>query len=127
MTALIEEMLIIRGPIENCVNATREILKLVRAELEAKSLTSDIPLKLVVHNDYIGRVIGKQGKMIFTIKTESDTVLSISNVKDTSSDVERIITVKGELENVLKALELIHAKVQLIDIFSVSVYYTFHV
>ena len=113
-TTLSEELLIVRGPIENCVNACREILKIVKIETTKKNPGFEAPLRMVVHNEYIGRVIGKEGKMIFSIKSESGTELAVSSLKDknnTGMDVERIITIKGGLENALKALELIQTKV----------------
>lgn len=66
----------------------------------------------MAHNDYIGRIIGKQGNIINTIKKETETTVTVSSINDMSMNVERVITVKGELENMIRALEIIHSKVK---------------
>ncbi len=76
------------------------------------SSLSDIPLKILAHNDYIGRIIGKQGNIINAIKKDTETTVTVSNINDMSMNVERVITVKGEIENMIKALEVIHQKVK---------------
>jgi hypothetical protein len=73
---------------------------------------SDIPLKVLAHNDYIGRIIGKQGNIINTIKKDTDTTVTVSNINEISMHVERVITVKGELDNMISALEVIHQKIK---------------
>lgn len=107
-----EKVITIRGQPENCINACREILKVMKADAENKSKPSDIPLKVLAHNDYIGRIIGKQGNIINTIKKETETTVTVSSINDISMNVERVITVKGELENMIKALEIIHQKIK---------------
>lgn len=111
-TALQEKVITIRGQPENCINACREILKVMKVDAESKGKPSDMPLKVLAHNDYIGRIIGKQGNIINTIKKETDTSVTVSSINDMSMNVERVITVKGELENMIKALEIIHTKVK---------------
>jgi KH domain len=69
-------------------------------------------LKVLAHNDYIGRIIGKQGNIINSIKKDTDTTVTVSSINDISMNVERVITVKGELENMVKALEIIHQKIK---------------
>ncbi len=58
--AMQEKVITIRGQPENCINACREILKVMRADAESKNKPADFPLKVLAHNDYIGRIIGKQ-------------------------------------------------------------------
>jgi len=111
-TALQEKVITIRGQPENCINACREILKVMKADAESKGKPSDTPLKVLAHNDYIGRIIGKQGNIINTIKKETETSVTVSSINDMSMNVERVITVKGELESMIKALEIIHSKVK---------------
>lgn len=111
-TALQEKVITIRGQPENCINACREILKVMKIDAESKGKPSDTPLKVLAHNDYIGRIIGKQGNIINTIKKETETSVTVSSINDMSMNVERVITVKGDLENMIKALEIIHSKVK---------------
>lgn len=110
--ALQEKVITIRGQPENCINACREILKVMKADAESKGKPSDTPLKVLAHNDYIGRIIGKQGNIINTIKKETETSVTVSSINDMSMNVERVITVKGDLENMIRALEIIHSKVK---------------
>ena len=87
-------------------------ITIINATLLLSFLNSDTPLKVLAHNDYIGRIIGKQGNIINTIKKETDTSVTVSSINDMSMNVERVITVKGELESMIKALEIIHSKVK---------------
>lgn len=80
--ALQEKVITIRGQPENCINACREILKVMRQDAESKGKPADIPLKVLAHNDYIGRIIGKQGNIINTIKKETDTSVTVSSIND---------------------------------------------
>ena len=80
--ALQEKVITIRGQPENCINACREILKVMRQDAESKNKPTDIPLKVLAHNDYIGRIIGKQGNIINTIKKETDTSVTVSSIND---------------------------------------------
>lgn len=80
--ALQEKVITIRGQPENCINACREILKVMRQDAESKNKPIDIPLKVLAHNDYIGRIIGKQGNIINTIKKETDTSVTVSSIND---------------------------------------------
>lgn len=111
-TVLQEKVITIRGQPENCINACREILKVMKVDAESKGKPSETPLKVLAHNDYIGRIIGKQGNIINTIKKETETSVTVSSINDMSMNVERVITVKGDLENMIKALEIIHSKVK---------------
>jgi predicted RNA-binding protein YlqC (UPF0109 family) len=83
----------------NCINACREILVLTN-----KGKPMDIPLKVLVPNSYMGRIFGHKGAIIKAIQKESNTSIHVSDI-----DVVRVITVKGELENMIKAIEIIHA------------------
>lgn len=80
--ALQEKVITIRGQPENCINACREILKVMRQDAESKGKPADIPLKVLAHNDYIGRIIGKQGNIINTIKKDTDTSVTVSSIND---------------------------------------------
>lgn len=74
---------------------------------------SEICLKILAHNNLIGRIIGKGGNTIKRIMQDTDTKITVSSINDISSfNLERIITVKGSIENMAKAESLISAKLR---------------
>ena len=64
-------------------------------------------------NDFIGLIIAKQGNIniINSIKIVTETTVTVSNINDTSMNYEHVITVKVEIGNMIRALEIIHQKV----------------
>ncbi|KFM75315.1 Insulin-like growth factor 2 mRNA-binding protein 1, partial [Stegodyphus mimosarum] len=74
----------------------------------------EIPLKILAHNNLIGRIIGKNGSTIKRIMELTDTKIAVSsNIHDISSfNLERIITVKGKLESIAKAEKMISSKLR---------------
>lgn len=106
-----ERMIVIRGQPENCVQACREILKIMSADAKSKNKGNEIVLKVLAHNNFIGRIIGKGGNIINTIKQETETNITVSSINELdSSNTERIISIKGELERQINALENIYQK-----------------
>ncbi|KAF4527797.1 hypothetical protein B566_EDAN016068 [Ephemera danica] len=76
-------------------------------------LYSEISLKILAHNNLIGRIIGKGGNTIKRIMQDTDTKITVSSINDiTSFNLERIITVKGSIENMSKAEALISSKLR---------------
>lgn len=74
---------------------------------------SEICLKILAHNNLIGRIIGKGGNTIKRIMQETDTKITVSSINDINSfNLERIITVKGTIENMAKAESQISAKLR---------------
>ena len=75
--------------------------------------SDDIPLKILAHNNLIGRIIGKQGSTIKKIMEETDTKITVSSINDINSyNLERIITIRGEPENISRAEAEISAKLR---------------
>lgn len=82
-------------------------------EKSATVSCSEIALKILAHNNLIGRIIGKAGNTIKRIMQDTDTKISVSSINDISSfNLERIITVKGTIENMSKAEALISSKLR---------------
>ncbi|XP_035379615.1 insulin-like growth factor 2 mRNA-binding protein 2a isoform X2 [Electrophorus electricus] len=66
--------------------------------------TEEIPLKILAHNNLIGRLIGKEGRNLKRIEEESGTKITISSLQDlTIYNPERTITVQGGLDACCKA------------------------
>lgn len=74
---------------------------------------SEITLKILAHNNLIGRIIGKGGNTIKRIMQDTDTKITVSSINDINSfNLERIITVKGTIENMSKAESMISSKLR---------------
>ncbi|MCL4127944.1 UNVERIFIED_CONTAM: hypothetical protein GTU68_064778, partial [Idotea baltica] len=73
----------------------------------------EIPLKILAHNNLIGRIIGKGGATIKKIMEETNTKITVSSINDISSfNLERIITIKGIIEDIARAENVISAKLR---------------
>ncbi|XP_048488874.1 insulin-like growth factor 2 mRNA-binding protein 1 isoform X3 [Plutella xylostella] len=114
----LEKAITIYGNPENCTNACKRILEVMQQEATNtnkgdESSSSEICLKILAHNNLIGRIIGKSGNTIKRIMQETDTKITVSSINDISSfNLERIITVKGSIENMAKAESMISAKLR---------------
>lgn len=76
-------------------------------------LCREICLKILAHNNLIGRIIGKNGNTIKRIMQETDTKITVSSINDISSfNLERIITVKGAIDNMSRAENQISSKLR---------------
>ncbi|XP_027851738.2 insulin-like growth factor 2 mRNA-binding protein 2 isoform X3 [Aphis gossypii] len=108
----LEKAITIYGNPENCTNACRKILEVMQQEA-TNTNKSDVILKILAHNNLIGRIIGKEGNTIKRIMSETETKITVSSINDINSfNYERIITVKGSIENMSKAEAQISAKLR---------------
>ncbi|XP_065164272.1 insulin-like growth factor 2 mRNA-binding protein 1 isoform X3 [Atheta coriaria] len=108
----LEKAITIYGNPENCTNACKRILEVMQQEANNTN-KGEISLKILAHNNLIGRIIGKGGNTIKRIMQETDTKITVSSINDINSfNLERIITVKGAIENMSKAEAQISAKLR---------------
>ncbi|KAI5636424.1 KH domain-containing protein [Phthorimaea operculella] len=108
----LEKAITIYGNPENCTNACKRILEVMQQEANNTN-KGEICLKILAHNNLIGRIIGKGGNTIKRIMQETDTKITVSSINDINSfNLERIITVKGSIENMAKAESQISAKLR---------------
>ncbi|KAF7285224.1 hypothetical protein GWI33_011546 [Rhynchophorus ferrugineus] len=108
----LEKAITIYGNPENCTNACKKILEVMQQEANNTNKT-EISLKILAHNNLIGRIIGKGGNTIKRIMQETETKITVSSINDISSfNLERIITVKGSIDNMSKAEAQISAKLR---------------
>ncbi|GBP14076.1 Insulin-like growth factor 2 mRNA-binding protein 3, partial [Eumeta japonica] len=108
----LEKAITIYGNPENCTNACKRILEVMQQEANNTN-KGEISLKILAHNNLIGRIIGKGGNTIKRIMQETDTKITVSSINDINSfNLERIITVKGSIENMAKAESQISAKLR---------------
>ena len=109
----VEKAITIYGQPENCSNACLQILKVMQEEARNTEKSEDIPLKILAHNNLIGRIIGKQGSTIKRIMEETDTKITVSSINEINSfNMERIITIKGDPEKICKAEAEVSAKLR---------------
>lgn len=74
---------------------------------------SEICLKILAHNNLIGRIIGKSGNTIKRIMQDTDTKITVSSINDINSfNLERIITIKGSIENMSRGESQISSKLR---------------
>lgn len=108
----LEKAITIYGNPENCTNACKRILEVMQQEANNTN-KGEISLKILAHNNLIGRIIGKGGNTIKRIMQETDTKITVSSINDINSfNLERIITVKGAIENMSRAEAQISAKLR---------------
>ncbi|XP_044268110.1 insulin-like growth factor 2 mRNA-binding protein 1 isoform X3 [Tribolium madens] len=108
----LEKAITIYGNPENCTNACKRILEVMQQEANNTN-KGEICLKILAHNNLIGRIIGKGGNTIKRIMQETDTKITVSSINDINSfNLERIITVKGAIDNMSRAEAQISAKLR---------------
>ncbi|XP_034947802.1 insulin-like growth factor 2 mRNA-binding protein 2 isoform X6 [Chelonus insularis] len=108
----VEKAITIYGNPENCTNACKKILEVMQQEANNTN-KGEIILKILAHNNLIGRIIGKGGNTIKRIMMDTDTKITVSSINDINSfNLERIITVKGSIDNMSKAEAMISSKLR---------------
>ncbi|XP_046397144.1 insulin-like growth factor 2 mRNA-binding protein 1 isoform X2 [Ischnura elegans] len=108
----LEKAITIYGNPENCTNACKRILEVMLQEASSTN-KGEISLKILAHNNLIGRIIGKGGNTIKRIMQDTETKITVSSINEISNfNLERIITVKGSIENMSKAEAMISAKLR---------------
>ncbi|KAF5270495.1 hypothetical protein FQA39_LY08373 [Lamprigera yunnana] len=108
----LEKAITIYGNPENCTNACKRILEVMQQEANNTN-KGEISLKILAHNNLIGRIIGKGGNTIKRIMQETDTKITVSSINDINTfNLERIITVKGSIDNMSKSEAQISSKLR---------------
>ena len=84
------------------------------AKSTGKAVEDEPPsLKILAHNNLIGRIIGKQGATIKKVMEETGTKITVSSINDISSfNMERIITISGEIDLISRAEAEISSKLR---------------
>ncbi|XP_075879781.1 insulin-like growth factor 2 mRNA-binding protein 1 isoform X2 [Nelusetta ayraudi] len=89
---------------EGCSAACRMILEIMQQEAKDTKTADEVPLKILAHNNFIGRLIGKEGRNLKKVEQDTDTKITISSLQDlTLYNPERTITVKGSIESCSRA------------------------
>ncbi|XP_072507021.1 insulin-like growth factor 2 mRNA-binding protein 3 isoform X2 [Notamacropus eugenii] len=126
-----EKPITIHASPEGCSTACKIIMEIMQKEAQDTKLhfhgissrtalsamprtyTDEIPLKILAHNNFVGRLIGKEGRNLKKIEQDTDTKITISPLQElTLYNPERTITVKGSIETCGKAEEEIMKKIR---------------
>ncbi|KAK8766295.1 hypothetical protein V5799_006923 [Amblyomma americanum] len=108
----LEKVITIYGNPDNCSTACQKILEVMQQEA-SNTNRGDVPLKILAHNNLIGRIIGKSGNTIKRIMEQTDTKITVSSLHDGSAlHLERVISIKGKPEGVCRAEQLVSAKLR---------------
>ncbi|XP_077447037.1 insulin-like growth factor 2 mRNA-binding protein 3 isoform X2 [Stigmatopora argus] len=108
-----EKPITIHSTAEGCSNACRTLMEIMQKEALDTKFTEEIPLKVLVHNTFVGRLIGKEGRNLKKIEQDTGTKITISPLQDlTIYNPERTITVKGSIEACSRAEEEVMKKIR---------------
>uniref|UniRef100_A0A668RPH9 K Homology domain-containing protein n=1 Tax=Oreochromis aureus TaxID=47969 RepID=A0A668RPH9_OREAU len=108
-----EKPISIHSTPEGCSAACRMILDIMHQEAKDTKTADEVPLKIMAHNNFVGRLIGKEGRNLKKIEQDTDTKITISPLQDlTLYNPERTITVKGSIEACCQAEVEIMKKVR---------------
>jgi len=108
-----EKPITIHSTPEGCSNACRTIMEIMQKEALDTKFTEEIPLKILAHNNFVGRLIGKEGRNLKKIEQDTGTKITISPLQDlTLYNPERTITIKGAIEACARAEEEVMKKIR---------------
>ncbi|XP_034016930.1 insulin-like growth factor 2 mRNA-binding protein 3 [Thalassophryne amazonica] len=103
-----EKPITIHSTPEGCSSACRTIMEIMQKEALDTKFTEEIPLKILVHNNFVGRLIGKDGRNLKKIEQETGTKITISSLQDlTVYNLERTVTFKGDADACARAEETV--------------------
>ncbi|XP_075414413.1 insulin-like growth factor 2 mRNA-binding protein 3 isoform X3 [Tenrec ecaudatus] len=114
---VLDSLLVQYGVVESCeqVNTESEtaVVNVTYSSKDQARHTEEIPLKILAHNNFVGRLIGKEGRNLKKIEQDTDTKITISPLQElTLYNLERTITIKGSVETCAKAEEEIMKKIR---------------
>uniref|UniRef100_A0A3Q3XPA7 RRM domain-containing protein n=1 Tax=Mola mola TaxID=94237 RepID=A0A3Q3XPA7_MOLML len=108
-----EKPITIHSTPEGCSSACTTIMEIMQKEALDTKFTEEIPLKILAHNNFVGRLIGKEGRNLKKIEQDTGTKITISPLQDlTLYNPERTITVKGSIEACSRAEEEMMKKIR---------------
>ncbi|XP_061872656.1 insulin-like growth factor 2 mRNA-binding protein 1 isoform X2 [Colius striatus] len=108
-----EKAISIHSTPKGCSTACKMILEIMQKETKDTKTADEVPLKILAHNNFVGRLIGKEGRNLKKVEQDTETKITISSLQDlTLYNPKRTITVKGSIENCCKAEQEIMKKVR---------------
>uniref|UniRef100_A0A8C3Y5N9 Insulin like growth factor 2 mRNA binding protein 1 n=1 Tax=Catharus ustulatus TaxID=91951 RepID=A0A8C3Y5N9_CATUS len=108
-----EKAISIHSTAEGCSAACRMILDIMNKEAKDTKTADEVPLKILAHNNFVGRLIGKEGRNLKKVEQDTETKITISSLQElTLYNPERTITVRGSPECCCRAEQEIMRKVR---------------
>ncbi|NWV27350.1 IF2B1 protein, partial [Origma solitaria] len=108
-----EKAISVHSTPEGCSAACRMILEVMHKEAKDTKTAEEVPLKILAHNNFVGRLIGKEGRNLKKVEQDTDTKITISSLQElTLYNPERTITVRGSIESCSRAEQEIMRKVR---------------
>ncbi|XP_060914931.1 insulin-like growth factor 2 mRNA-binding protein 3 isoform X2 [Labrus mixtus] len=108
-----EKPITIHSTPEGCSSACTTIMEIMQKEAVDTKFTEEIPLKILAHNNFVGRLIGKEGRNLKKIEQDTGCKITISPLQDlTLYNPERTITLKGSIEACTRAEEEVMKKIR---------------
>ncbi|KAI4881204.1 hypothetical protein NFI96_015606 [Prochilodus magdalenae] len=108
-----EKPITVHSTPEGCSSACKRIMEIMQKEALDTKIAEEIPLKILAHNNFVGRLIGKEGRNLKKIEQDTGTKITISPLQDlTLYNPERTITVKGSIEACANAEEELMKKIR---------------
>lgn len=108
-----EKPITIHSTPEGCTSSCKIIMEIMHKEALDTKFNDDVPMKILVHNNFVGRLIGKEGRNLKKIEQDTETRITISSLHDlTMYNPERTITVMGPIDACTKAQEEVMKKVR---------------
>uniref|UniRef100_A0A672GGW1 Insulin-like growth factor 2 mRNA binding protein 3 n=1 Tax=Salarias fasciatus TaxID=181472 RepID=A0A672GGW1_SALFA len=108
-----EKPITIHSTPEGCTKACRTIMEIMQKEAVDTKFTEEIPLKLLAHNNFVGRLIGKEGRNLKKIEQDTGIKIYISSLQElTVYQLERTITIKGSIDACSRAQEEVMKKIR---------------
>lgn len=108
-----EKPITIHSTPDGCAKACRTIMEIMQKEAVDTKFTEEIPLKLLAHNNFVGRLIGKEGRNLKKIEQDTGIKIFISSLQElTVYNLERTITLKGSIDACSRAQEEVMKKIK---------------
>uniref|UniRef100_A0A8C5DL37 Insulin-like growth factor 2 mRNA-binding protein 1 n=1 Tax=Gouania willdenowi TaxID=441366 RepID=A0A8C5DL37_GOUWI len=108
-----EKPISIHSTPDGCFAACRMILEIMHQEAKDTKTAEEVPLKILAHNNFVGRLIGKEGRNLKKVEQDTNTKITISPLQDlTLYNPERTITVNGSIDECCRAEVEIMKKVR---------------
>lgn len=108
-----EKPITIHSTPDGCTSSCKIIMEIMHKEALDTKFNEEVPMKILVHNNFVGRLIGKEGRNLKKIEQDTGTRITISSLHDlTMYNPERTITVQGPIEACTTAQEEVMKKVR---------------
>ncbi|CAG7830944.1 unnamed protein product [Allacma fusca] len=103
----------IYGTPESQSDACQRILSVMIEEISLTATQEEVALKILAHDDLVGRLIGKEGQTIKKIMKDSGTKINVSSLSQLSGDnVDRVITIQGTVQGMILAERLVSERLR---------------